>query len=148
MSSSGRLSAWRSWLPIVGGLALLVGACAFVALFAGVIMGLLFPPTPPLPPVSALLSHESRAYGSDVWHYSLPPSPCDAAAVYAQAGTCAFEPSHCGVSGERESALVATCTGIVVFSEFEMHWQAVLHDYPAETRLLLSREISWGFAQD
>lgn len=116
-----------------------------------VLYGVIAPPLPPLPPDMSEISHESDAYGADVWRYTAASDPC-AAAVYfeSQGGTCDYSPMQCAVQDTAPAdglpeTVVARCHGAVAFSIFHMQWWALVTRDNANggTRLALEREVFW-----
>ncbi len=135
-------------LLVAFGLSLVVGLNILRVLY-----GVIAPPLPPLPDQVAEVSHESEAYGADIWSYTAADDPCVVAAYYeAQGGTCDLTPMQCSQPGsapqtELAQSVVARCHGSVAFSIFNMQWWALVvrnNDTPqTPTTLNLEREVFW-----
>ncbi len=118
-----------------------------------VLYGVIAPPLPPLPDRVTEISHESEAYGADVWSYTALDDPCAVADYYtAQGGTCDLTPMQCSEPGsapqtELVQAVVARCHGSVAFSIFSMQWWVLVlrnNDTPeTPTTFNLEREVFW-----
>ena len=135
-------------LLIAFGLALIVGLNILRVLY-----GVIAPPLPPVPDRVTQISHESEAYGADIWSYTAVDDPCADATFYeAQGGTCEYTPLQCSEPGsapfsELAQSTVARCHGNVAFSIFNMQWWALVlrnNDTPnTPTTINLEREVFW-----
>lgn len=118
----------------------------------GVLYGIIFPPTPPVPADTQLTNHTSDAYGVDEWEYSTKQDACSLTRYYIEQGAnCIFAPDICeegfvNLSEVGPGQNVSRCTAQESFSIFAMQWNAIIatgyrDDYP--THYQLSREIFW-----
>lgn len=110
----------------------------------GVLVGILFPPTPPLLSNLTLVSHQNDGHGVDAWVYDVAQSPCEVVIFYqSSGGTCEVAPDYCQQSNNIPSVVI--CSGEVTFSIFAMRWDAVIDPGATsdQTRLRLSREVFW-----
>ncbi|GIK29629.1 MAG: hypothetical protein IT298_10600 [Chloroflexi bacterium] len=142
----------RGW----GGIALAVILIALAVLIGtqilGVLYGLLFPPSPPLPDSFTLLQSTSPSYGVDDWLYASSEDACRVARDFERAGaSCTIAPGICNsgfvqMEEPRAGSNVARCTG-------EFHWSIFAQRYYANiaagygddqpTRVRIEREIFW-----
>jgi len=129
------------------GLALILGFNVLRVLY-----GVIAPPLPPLPGGMTEVSHESEAYGADVWSYTTTANPCEVLAFYeAQGGTCVTSPLECTGSLypnlDTPSSQVGRCHGSVEFSIFHMQWWSEVvrnrESTDTPTILNLEREVFW-----
>jgi hypothetical protein len=133
-------------------LALIIGSQVI-----GVLYGILFPPSPPLPGNVAEILHDNPSYGVDDWLYNAADKPCDVVSFYqSQGGNCRVAPFWCGDDREADPTQpgfetrhqnVARCTGNVPFSIFTMHWQVTIATGDSQqfpTLFRLSREVYWS----
>ena len=137
------------WSILILGTAGILLALYIGSQVLGVLVGILFPPSPQLPPNATLVSHQSPEHGLDTWEYAVSLSPCDLVAHYETSGAvCEIVADDCRnlldaplVSGQQ----VATCTGEMTFSIFAMRWDAVITttEDAAHNRLNLAREVFW-----
>lgn len=141
---------------IVIGIANLVFALFVGTQVLGVLVAILFPPSPPVPDNLTQVSHTSVAYGVGEWLYETPVSACDIVRYYQdQQGTCSIAPLWCGDDRSSDQSFsgvnttgqhVARCYGVIRFSLFAMQWQAIIAtadnpEYQTEFRLV--SEIFW-----
>jgi hypothetical protein len=109
----------------------------------GVLVGILFPPSPPLPPNVVLITHQSIEHGVDDWVYNANLTTCNVIAFYQSIGAdCEVPPESCQVETTLSSA---TCADEMKFSIFAMRWDVTIS--PGEdaehSDLHLSREVFW-----
>jgi hypothetical protein len=137
------------WWVLGVGLVVLCGVLFIGARVGTTLTGLLFPPQPPHPRDAEQIDYTREMHGFDTWQYHREPgTACETIQFYReQGGTCEVMLGHCERASDdeflKESALAATCSGEEAFSNFVMHWQAEIYDYPEHTRILLEREIPW-----
>ncbi len=130
---------------------LLVGVFLVGVQLVDIIAGLIFIPDPPVPSNVSLVEHENFAYGVDEWLYSASFNACDVVTYYLErGGECRVTPGQCGTSGTipqgQSTQNVATCTGSVDFSIFNMGWEANIatgYRFGDPTRFRLRREVFW-----
>jgi len=124
-------------------------ACLVVFRVGGDLQALLFLPEPPVPPGAALDTQTNTGtYGADEWVYLSPPRACFTVNWYGEYGTCEVQPGYC-LDEEtdeflKEDALAAVCSGDMPMGRYTMFWEARIYDYPANTRIELSRQIPWN----
>lgn len=109
----------------------------------GVLVGILFPPGPPLPLNITLISYQSSEHGLDEWVYDVSLSTCNVAAYYeSMGGRCEVPPESCS---NDSTPLAVTCTGESNFSIFAMRWDAIIEPGgdTEHSNLSLSREVFW-----
>jgi hypothetical protein len=109
----------------------------------GVLVGILFPPAPPLPPNSVLVTHQSSEHGLDEWIYNVSLSTCDVITFYESiGGHCEIPPDACS-SNTLPSQV--TCTGESRFSIFAMRWDTTIRPgvETTQSNFNLSREVFW-----
>ena len=153
-SDTGQPRRW--WvLPLSIGavvLAAVVGWQVISALF-----GLLNPPLPPLPGGVTELSHQTEAYGVDVWGYGADLSAIELIAYYAQTGgECTNAPfsdtetdflrGQFPLAGE----MIAMCQGEQPFSRFAMRWRVLISrsgNAGGTMRLDVVRQVNWSGSQ-
>lgn len=138
------------WTILILGVVGLLLAFYIGSQVLGVLVGILFPPTPPLLSNLTLVSHQSDGHGVDEWVYDFDQSPCEVVAFYqSNGGTCEVTPDYCqlsdGDSVHMPDQPVATCSGESTFSIFAMRWDAIIETgaTPEQTRFRLSREVFW-----
>ncbi len=143
----------RWWVLPLSAAALLLAAVVGWQIISA-LFGLLNPPPPPLPSRVTELSHQSEAYGVDVWGYSADLSPVELLAYYAQSGgRCADAPfseadtdflrSRFPQAGE----LIARCQGEQPFARFSMRWQVLISRSGGvgdPLRLDVIRQVNWS----
>jgi hypothetical protein len=140
---------------IVMGLIAIVFAVVIGSQVISILYAIFFPPAPPVPDQSTLVSHSSKDYGVDDWYYSSKQSACDVYHYYeSQDGQCRVAPIACDAN-ETQSATkdvngvgqnVARCVGTQNFSIFALRWEVVIATGAAsslETEFRLNREIYW-----
>ncbi|RMG86510.1 MAG: hypothetical protein D6712_07350 [Chloroflexi bacterium] len=117
----------------------------------GVLYGIVFPPTPPLPDVDLTeLRHESDSYGVDEWLYGTQADACRVLRYYqSQGATCTYNQDVCAqidFSAETPGQNVGRCVGEDEFSIFAMRWEVnIAGGYVQElpTQFSLKREVFW-----
>jgi hypothetical protein len=116
----------------------------------GVLVGILFPPSPPLPANLMLLSHQSVEHGVDEWVYESDlATPIAILDFYRGIGAdCAAAPQpsqDANGASVAASELIAMCSGEITFSIFAMRWDAAISaGVNADgSQLRLSREVFW-----
>jgi hypothetical protein len=122
----------------------------------GVLYAIVFPPAPPLPDKTTVISHKNIAYGVDDWEYGTDQDACRVVQFYAEkGGACRAAPFQCAPNpspddltpGQNtEGQHVARCVGQTQFSVFAMRWEAIIAaNYQAQgkTHFRLTREVYW-----
>lgn len=119
----------------------------------GVLYAILFPPVPPLPSETRLISHTNVDYGVDEWLYTVNDAPCDVLRFYRdRADECRVVPLLCDPTqpgSETVTAVnqhIARCEAQVQFSIFALRWEVVIGtgasaDEPVQIKL--DREVFW-----
>jgi hypothetical protein len=139
-------------LPILAAVAIFVVGLFLASQFIGVLYGLVFPASPPLPEGVTELERVNEAYGVDEWVYSSSQDACSVVRFYQDnGGSCQIAPNTCD-AGVVESippapgTNVAQCQGDVTFSIFAMRWHSNIATGYRDgdpTRFRLSREVFW-----
>jgi hypothetical protein len=109
-------------------------------------VGILFPPSPPLPANITLVSHQSSNHGLDDWVYETTLSSCDVITFYQSiGGQCDISPEYCQNPENENLRPQTTCTGESHFSIFAMRWDAWIEPGTdtEHTNLGLTREVFW-----
>jgi hypothetical protein len=117
----------------------------------GVLYGIVFPPSAPLPAKAHEISHKNLAHGVDEWVYGTDQSGCEVLAYYQEhGGTCRVAPMNCGADIVADvntpGQHVAICSGESQFSIFALRWEVnIATGYRANglTQFNLMREIFW-----
>jgi hypothetical protein len=140
-------------IPLLG--LVLLAAAVLLAFYVGtniltVLFGVVSPPEPPVPANLEQVSHESKAYGVDVWKYSTPTDSCDIVRYFQEnGGYCVYAPNQCGAYRESDPnfangpIVVARCEGEIAFSIFNEQWSALITKTRDRAHLELSREVFW-----
>jgi hypothetical protein len=116
----------------------------------GVLVGILFPPGPPLPPNVTLVTHQSSEHGLDDWVYESDlAAPNMILDYYRGIGAdCAAAPESSQDADDAPLAAnqpFAACSGEMTFSIFAMRWDAAISAGANAdgSQLRLSREVFW-----
>ena len=133
----------------------LLTAVVLLAFYVGtnvltVLFGVVSPPPPPVPPNLEQVSHESAAYGVDVWKYSAPTDSCEIVKYLQEnGGYCFYAPYQCGTYRDPNpnyangNIVVGRCEGQIPFSIFNEQWSAIITKSRDRAHLELSREVFW-----
>jgi hypothetical protein len=134
---TAREGARLPWLILIVGIVGLLLALYIGSQVLGVLVGILFPPNPPLPPNVAQVSHQSTEHGVDEWVYASDVVAPDAIIDYYEAAgaDCETIPTA--------NQQITTCSGEKTFSIFAMRWDAVISANAEGSELRLSREVFW-----
>ena len=127
---------------VVLGLAILIGPRV-----AGIFLGIVAPPTPPVPLNSNQISYTSESYGIDRWRYQSDDDLCQLVSYYqSQADQCPVIPPECGGSNKPDPDYLAACYGDTEFSIFAMRWGFSIPYRSTGGQGLqfdVSRDVSW-----
>jgi hypothetical protein len=123
--------------PLPWPLLVVVGLGLLLALYTatqviGVLYGLAAPPEPPLPSRARENSHISEAHGQDKWVYYTEQPMNEVINFFVEQG------------GQCDAAVnPVLCVGRQDFSIFMMRWEAAVAEEGSQTRIDISRQISW-----
>jgi hypothetical protein len=145
-----REGARLPWTILIVSLVGLLLALYIGSQVLGVLVGILFPPGPPLPANLMLLSHQAIEHGVDEWVYESADSSPNAILDYYRGMGADCSTAREPLQDPDESSLVtkelfATCSGEMTFSIFAMRWDAAIsagaNAVGSEVRV--SREVFW-----
>jgi len=146
-----------SWVWLLLGGVVIVGALVIGIQIIGVLYAIAFPPAPPVPDIWRVVSHTSTDYGVDDWHYTSVLSACELIRYYQENGaTCRVAPVYCGGEDTSQTSLpgdfvagqhIGRCYGEAKFSIFAQSWEVNIAYGPNEqekTQFRVTREIFWS----
>lgn len=140
------------WVPFAGLLAAFALAVFIGARICPTMIGLVFPPEPPLPAGEIRIKEQfSLGAGKDEWLYSTAIEPCTVLQYYKdRLGSCQLDPeTFCEMPGfgtaprDGSSFPIATCQGVTTTGGVNTYWTVRIgggYTPPEITRFRLTRE--------